>query len=112
MAKQKLADTGFGQLHSILQSRPNDRALRVDRRILEDVMVEMVAAAKKVEKMKVQDLLEEEETVALVAWAREAEREGGTTAFGPKFSAALDAARSIRKRIGGASEPVSQADGQ
>lgn len=112
MALQKMAETGFHRLHTILQRRPNDRALRVDRDILEAMMLEMIAAAKKVEKMKVQDLIEEEETVALVAWAREAEREGGTTAFGPKFSAALDAARSIRRRIGGAGEPVSQADGQ
>lgn len=97
---QKLALTGFGRLHKILQDRPNDRALRVDRVILEDVMFEMVAAAKKVETEKAKDLLEEEETVALVAWAREAEREGGTTAWGPIFSAALDAARAIRKRLG------------
>jgi hypothetical protein len=33
---------------------------------------------------------------ALAEWAREADRPGGTTAFGPKFTAAMEAARAVR----------------
>ena len=61
-------------------------------------MIEMLAAANQIKKMKAQDLLEEGETVALVAWAREAEREAGDSSS--KVGAALLAARAIRKRIG------------
>jgi len=97
---QKLALTGFGRLHKILQDRPRDSALRVDRIILEDVMFEMVAAAKKVETEKAKDLLLEPETKALVAWAREAERTGGDADNPAIKNEALSAARAIRKRIG------------
>ena len=96
--KQSIAVTGFGRLHRILQIKKTDKAIRIDRIILMDCMYEMISAANKVESLKAQDLLEESETAALVAWAREYEREGGDAAS--KKDAALIAARSIRKRIG------------
>jgi hypothetical protein len=42
--------------------------------------------------------LSDDETRALVEWAREAERHGGTTAWGPKFDAAMDVAKAVRDR--------------
>ena len=51
-AKPKLEDTAFFQLHRILDSRPRDSALRVDRKILEGMMVEIISAAKRVEKLQ------------------------------------------------------------
>ncbi len=40
--------------------------------------------------------LTDEQVKALTAWADEAERKGGTTAFGPKFDAVMEVARHVR----------------
>ena len=50
--KPRIQDTAFFQLHRILDSRRADRALRVDRKILEGVMAEIISAAKRVEKLQ------------------------------------------------------------
>lgn len=50
--KPRIEDTHFFKLHKMLQSRPNDRALRVDRWILEGMMMELISAAKRLEKIQ------------------------------------------------------------
>lgn len=40
--------------------------------------------------------LTDKQVKALVAWVDEADRPGGTTAFGPKFDAVMEVARHVR----------------
>lgn len=44
--------------------------------------------------------LTDEHTLALIAWADEGDRKDGTTAWGPTFTGAMNAAQAVRDRLG------------
>ena len=43
-------------------------------------------------------ILTSKQIAALIAWANEGDRKGGTTAWGPKFDAAMEVAQDVRAR--------------